>query len=211
VRHNCFWLKTVCYLTIIASSLIITANATLAQQAPPQPGPPPGATPKERTQDIQNREWRLRNMEREPAQAQMNQERLRAAIELVKQDFKRVQIVRNEIVNDLMTKKPLDYKQIVERTEEVNKRAHRLRTFLMPPVPEEKEKEQRSETEYKQEEMRGALVKLCNTIYSFTENPILKNPDVVDLQQSAKAGRDLISIIDLSADLRRSAEKLGKE
>src|SRR3954471_6156851 len=91
LRKNRLWLKTVCRLTIAASSLIITAQATLAQQAPPQPGPPPGATPKERSQDVQNREWRLRNMEREPVQAQVNQQRLREAIELVKQDFKRIQ------------------------------------------------------------------------------------------------------------------------
>lgn len=193
--------------------LIIAASATLAQQPPPQLGPPPGATPKEQTQDRQSREWRLRNMEREATQAQVNQQRLKAAIDLVKQDFKRIQIVRNELVNDLMANKPLDYKQTAERTGEINKRAQRLKTFLMPPVSgeKEKEKEQKNEIEYKPEEMKGALVKLCNTIFSFTENPILKTPDVVDVEQSAKAGRDLLTIIELSGNLKTSAEKLGKE
>src|SRR5207253_10234198 len=109
-RNNRFWRKPLCRLIIAISSLIITAHATLAQQPPPQPGPPPGATPKERTQDIQYREWRLRNMEREPAQAQLNQQRLHEAVEMVKQDFKRIQVVRNELVGDLTANKPLDYK-----------------------------------------------------------------------------------------------------
>jgi hypothetical protein len=198
-------------------SLIIMASAALAQQTPIGVGPPPGAgaplgaTPKERAQDMQNREWRLRNVERDAAQAQVNQQRVQAAIEIVKQDFKRIQIIRNKMVDNLVANNPLDYKLISEQTEEINKRAHQLKTFLMPPVPDEKEKEQKTEVEYKPAEMKGALVKLCNTIFNFTENPVLKTPDVVDVQQSAKAGRDLLSIIELSGDIKRSAEKLGKE
>lgn len=209
MRNNRFCLKIAYRLTVAISSLIITANTTHAQLVPPQPGPLPGATEKERAQDIQNREWRLRNMEREPAQAQLNPQRLREAVEIVKQDFKRIQVVRNELVGDLTANRPLNYKQIAERAGEINKRAHRLKTFLMPPVPEEKE--QKNEVAYNHEEMKGALVKLCNTIFNFTENPVLKNPDVVDLQQSAKAGRDLLTIIEVSSNIKTSAEKLGKE
>src|ERR1700745_256086 len=109
VRDIRFWPKIVYRLTLIISSLIITANATHAQLAPPQPGPLPGATEKERTQDIQNREWRLRNMERGPPQAQLNPQRLREAVETVKQDFRRIQVVRNELVGDLTANKPLSY------------------------------------------------------------------------------------------------------
>lgn len=199
-------------LAVALSLFIITASAAFAQGPPPELGPPPGATPKERTQDMQTREWRLRNAERDVAQAQINQQRLKAAIDLVKQDFKRIQVVRNDLVNDLMANKPLDYKQTAERTGEINKRAQRLKTFLMPPVSDgkEKEKEQKNEIEYKPEEMKGALIKLCNTIYNFTENPVLKTPDVVDVQESARAGRDLLIIIELSNNLKSSAEKLGK-
>jgi hypothetical protein len=187
------------------------ASAAIAQQVPPGAGPPPGATPKERTQDIQSREWRLRNGERDAAQVQVNQQRVQAAIELVKQDFKRIQIIRNKMVDNLVADKPPDYKLIAQQTEEINRRAHQLRTFLMPPAAGENEKEQKTEVEYKPAEMKGALVKLCNTIFNFTENPVLKTPDVVDVQQSTRAGRDLLSIIELSGNIKRSAEKLGKE
>jgi hypothetical protein len=187
------------------------ASAAIAQQVPPGVGPPPGATPKERMQDIQSREWRLRNGERDAAQGQVNQQRVLAAIELVKQDFKRIQIIRNKMVDNLVADKPPDYKLISQQTEEINRRAHQLKTFLMPPANDENAKEQKTEVEYKPAEMKGALVKLCNTIFNFTENPVLKTPDVVDVQQSALAGRDLLSIIELSGNIKRSAEKLGRE
>lgn len=159
---------------------------------------------------MQSRELGLRNNERAANQAQVNQQRLQAAIELVKQDFKRIQIIRNKMVDNLVANKPLDYKLISEQAEEINKRSHQLKSFLMPPAPDEKVKEQKTEVEYSAKEMKGALIKLCNTIFNFTENPVLKTPDVVDVQQSAKAGRDLLSIIELSGNIKRSAEKLNK-
>lgn len=197
------------------SLLIIMSSAALAQQAPGNgpglAGPPPGATPKEQSQDRQSREFRLRNVEREAASAQINQQRLKAAIDIVKQDFKRIQVVRNEMVDDLVAQKPLDYKLTAERAGEINKRAQRLKSFLMQPVTEEQEKELKHEIEYRHDEMKDALVKLCNKIYKFTENPILKTPDVVDVEQSGKAGLDLLSIIELSGNIKRSVEKLGQE
>lgn len=196
-------------LALAFCSLSLMASAVLAQ-APPGIGRPPGATAKERTQDMQSRELGLRNNERDANQVQVNRQRLQAAIELVKQDFKRIQVTRNKIVDNLVANKPMDYRLISEQAEEINKRAHQLKTFLMPPAPDEKVKEEKMEVEYNPDEMKGALVKLCNTIFNFTENPVLKTPDVVDVQQSTRAGRDLLAIIELSGNIKRSAEKLNR-
>ena len=201
-------LRRICWhLAAAASSLIFISSVALAQP-PADMGRPAGKTPKEQTQDRQRSEFRLRNVEESTAQAQVNQQRLHEAIELVRNDFKRIQVIRNEMVSDLMANKPLEYKLIIDQTGEIDKRAHRLKTFLMAPIPEEKEKEMKHEVEYKHEELKGALIKLCNTIYAFTENPVLKTPGVVDVEQSAKAGRDLMLIIELSGNIRRSVEKL---
>lgn len=195
-------------------SLIITASAALAQQTPIGVGPPAGAgaplgaTPKERAQDMQNREWRLRNGERDAVKAQVNQQRLQAAIELVKQDFKRIQIIRNDVIDYLVAKKPLDYKLVSEQAAEINKRANRLKSSLMPSAPVEKEKDAAKQTEYDGEQIKGALVKLCNTIYSFTGNSMFKDPATVDIQKAASAGGDLLTIIELSDNVKRSAERL---
>jgi hypothetical protein len=185
----------------------------LAQQGrgPGAAGPPAVENAKRATQERVGQEYKLRSAEMGSTATGVDPQRVLEAIEIVKHDFKRIQVVRNEMVDNLVANKPLDYKLISEQAGEINKRAQRLKTFLMPPVPEEKEKAQKNHLEYRNEEMKGALVKLCNLIFVFTENPVLKTPDVVDLEQSAKAGRELLSMIELSDNIKRSAEKLRRE
>ena len=52
----------------------------------------------------------------------------------------------------------------------------------MPYNPEGEEKDQRKQIELKADQMKDALVTLCRRIESFVENPVLKNPGVVDVQ-----------------------------
>jgi hypothetical protein len=58
--------------------------------------------------------------------------------------------------------------------------------------------------------LKDALVTLCKRIDSFTENPIFKVPAVVDVEQSAKADRDLRHIILLSAGIKKTAARLDR-
>jgi len=53
-------------------------------------------------------------------------------------------------------------------------------------------------------------VRLCLLIDSFVDNPVLYTPGRVDVEQSTKAGSDLLALVELSSNIRRSAEKLGK-
>lgn len=190
-------------------SLILMAGTALAQQ--PTPGTNvPDVRLEER--ERQNREMQLRNAGGLGAAVTgVNQQRLRASIDQVKQDFKRIQIIRNEMIDYLLANKPLDYKRVAEQSGEINKRTVRLKEFLMQPIPEEKGKEQKNQAELNNDEIKGALVKLCNLIFSFTENPILKTPGTVDVQQSARAGRDLLSIIEISGAIKKTAERLKQE
>lgn len=194
-----------------ASLMFIACAAARAQGPPPGAGAPDLKNPKGDTDASTNREARLRSAEVGATAGQLNKQRLIAGIEQTKQDFKRIQFVRNDMVDDLVAKKPLDFKQISERAEEVNKRAARLKSYLMPPTPvAEKRPEDEKEVVYTEEELKGALVKLCNTIYSFTANEMFKNPAALDAQKSLKAGADLLDIIELSSGIKRSADRLGK-
>jgi hypothetical protein len=176
-----------------------------------QPGPPPGPIdPKSASRQREVRETILRNAEVGAEVEKRDQRRIEAAIEQVKQDFKQIQIIRNEMVRDLLANKPLDYKSISDKAGEINKRADRLKAYLMPPAPDDKEKNQKSPSEFNNEEMKGALVQLCNRIAVFIENPVLKTPGINDVEQSAKAGGDLLSIIQLSSNIKRSADRLSK-
>src|SRR5215204_38706 len=208
--------KVVARRTAAAVLLLLAAAAVAsAQGAPAGAGAPGRVNPKDDTQGRTSHEARLRSAELEPAAAQLNQKQLAAAIEQTKNDFKRIQLVRNDLVDLLVSKQPFDYKQLGEQAEEINKRAHHLKSFLMKPPPEgatpANEKNPEGATpEYEEAGMRSALVKLCNTIHSFTGNPMFKNPDVVDAQQPAKAGSDLLVIIELSENIKHNAGRLAK-
>src|SRR5688572_4370005 len=209
-------LKVAARRTCAAALLVLAAAAVASAQGPPPGAGAPGrVNPRDSTQGSTNREARLRSAEIRPTMAQMSQQQLAAAIEQTKNDFKRIQLVRNELVDLLVSKRPLEYKPLAEQAEEINKRAHRLKSFLMksPPEATQATDEKKPETvtpELDEAGMRSALVKLCNTIHSFTGNPMFKNPDVVDAAQPAKAGGDLLVIIDLSESVKLNAERMAK-
>jgi len=197
--------------------LALAASAASAQGRPGDAAAPGRVNPKDSTQGQTNREARLRSAEIGATSGQVNQQQLAAAIEQTKNDFKRIQLLRNDLIDRLVSKQPLDYRQLNHQAEEINKRANRLKSFLMkqPESGEKKDEEgrkmdERPAPEYDEAGMRSALVKLCNTIHSFTGNPMFKNPAVVDAQQPAKAGGDLLAIIELSENVRRNAERLAK-
>jgi hypothetical protein len=207
--RNCDQVKSVVRrLAAITFLLFIGTGAALAQGAPGGAGAPAVIDPKGETHSQMNREAALRSAEIRSVGGRMDPRQLAAAIDQTKQDFKRIQIVRNDVVDYLVAKKPLDYKLVSEQAAEINKRANRLKSFLMPSAPAEKEKDAAKQTEYDGEQIKGALVKLCNTIYSFTGNAMFKDPATVDLQKAASAGGDLLAIIELSDNVKRSAERL---
>jgi hypothetical protein len=161
------------------------------------------------------REAALRGAGMRPPAVQLNPQELAAAIEQTKNDFKRIQLLRNEVVERLVAQKPLDYKQLTTQAEEINKRATRLKSFLLKPAPEdaqkgEAKKPEKALVEYDETGMKSALIKLCNTIYSFTGNPMFTNLAVVGADEPAKAGGELLTIIELSENIKRNAERLAK-
>lgn len=208
-KHETFTPRGAALRFAAAAALTLFACAAASAQGP-QPAPA-FKNPKGETDAQTNREAKMRSAEMGATTEQLNKQRLLAGIEQTKQDFKRIQVVRNDMVDDLVAKKPLDFKHISERAEEVNKRAVRLKSYLMPPTPEaEKKPDEEKLVVYTEEELKGALVKLCNTIYSFTGNEMFKNPGTLDAQKSMKAGADLLNIIELSNNIKRNADKLGK-
>lgn len=194
------------WLAALVSPLFLAASTVLAQQSPP----PGDRNPKNSDRQREVREKALRSVEMIPAAEKVNPQLVLAALEKVKKDFKRIQVLRNEMVHNLITNKPLDYKLISEQAAEIHKRADRLRTYLLPPAPDDKEKTRDNHVEFQSDEMKGALVKLCNLIIGFVENPVLKNPGTTDVEQSTKAAGDLLSIVELGGNVKRSAEILNK-
>jgi hypothetical protein len=187
---------------------LVTTGVVRAQQ--PGQAAPPIKDPKFETLERQNREATLRSAELGAAVEKTDQQRIHATIEQIKEDFRRLQVIRNEMVHNLLAGKPLDNKLISVQVEEINKRAARFRTYLVPTTPAGPEESNKKQVELNSSEMKEALVRLCNLIVSFVENPVLKNPGTNDAQQSTKANSDLVNIINLSDNIKRSADKLNK-
>jgi len=210
-------MKELVGLLIAGIFLLCLANSTLAQGNPA--GPPPGAgPPPNNNPNLQDRfrqvdESRLRSAEMDVGADERNQKLLQAAIANMREDFSRIQVLRNDIARNLIARKPLDYKLVSEQTAEINKRGSRLNVYMRAHVPDN-EKENKL-PELKSEEMIGALVRLCKLIDSFTENPALKNAATIDSKEIAKArenkanaDRDLLAIIKLSGSLQQKSESL---
>jgi hypothetical protein len=190
---------------VVAVACLLIHGAAQAQQVPQ---PPIVKDPKAATREQQDREATLRSAEVDAALDKAKARRAEINLDRVKQDYKRIQVLRNEVAHIAIAGVPFDYKAIAERAESINKSAERLKSTLLPNAAESKPPGQKTAAEFNQTEMRSALVRLCKLIDRFVENPSLKNPDVTDAQQVVRAGNDLLSILELSGNVRRSAEKL---
>ena len=189
------------------------AATTPGQGKPSGAGPPPNNNPNVGDRVRQIDEGRLRGAETNAGLEEENQKRVQAAIVNMKDDFKRIQVLRNDIARNLVAGKPLEYKLVADQTAEINKRSSRLNIYMQARVPDEQK--QNIADELKSEEMVSALVKLCKLIDRFTENPALKNAATVDSKDIAKskedkanADRDLLAIIKLSASIQKKSGSL---
>ena len=200
-------------MAAVFSLCLASISLTRAQGKPAGAGPPPNINPNIDTRQRQVDENRLRNAELNVSAEERNKKLLEAAILNMKEDFTRIQVLRNDIARNLIAQKPINHKLLSQQTAEINKRASRLNVYMRAHTEEEKES---NATEIKSEEMVDALVRLCKLIDSFTENPALKNAATVDTKEidkarenKAKADRDLLAIIKLSSSLQKKIESLS--
>ncbi|HET9532217.1 MAG TPA: hypothetical protein VFQ92_17790 [Blastocatellia bacterium] len=131
-----------------------------------------------------------------------------AAIIQVRQDFERIQAVYNRIVLAISDNRLPEYGLILDATGEIRKCANRLKKHLALPALDDKG-ESKEKADLKEEEIRPSLQMLCLHIAKFVTNPVFETAGVIDVEQSAKASKDLEEIIEISEVVWRSTEKLA--
>ncbi|HJU91520.1 MAG TPA: hypothetical protein VJ656_01190 [Pyrinomonadaceae bacterium] len=194
---------------LIAVALMLLCTAPVLAQNPP--GPPPinkTNTDRVRQQDMSQREWQLRNFGNEPGGPE-DQRRVKALMAQFEEDFNRILTLHNEIARALASKNALDYQFVSDTTAEIKKRASRVQSSLKME-PEEGDTAPKL-GEINDAEMKDALIKLCKQIRSFVTNPSIENPNTVDAEQLMKARHDLDSLIQLSTQLKKDADRLKKQ
>ena len=114
---------------------VLNVGAWALAQKPPGAGQPAATNPRIEDRGRQVSENTLRSAELDAAAASEKQKLVDAAIHHMKEDFTRIQVLRNDIARDLVAHKPLNYNLISEQTAEINKRANRLNTYLARNPP----------------------------------------------------------------------------
>ncbi len=128
----------------------------------------------------------------------------------VAEEFKQLQLVNYSLAGLADPKSTLDFARVRKESAEVRKRAARLKGYLSLPEVEDAKKQDKAAEIQTPEALRAAVGRLDELVNSFAWNPVFQNSDVVDLDLSMKASRDLAGIISLSEQIRKSAEELGK-
>jgi len=161
---------------------------------------------KARIQDMTRRELQLNNLgevDRRPNDPKRSQ----VMMDQVSEDFQRILTLHNEIVRAITANKSLNYKFISDAAGEIRKRSARLQSSLKLQKPEPAAENRVPGPGLEVTETKDELILLCKQIESFVRNPIIDKPGTVDAQQLEKARRDLESVVELSSDIKKRADK----
>src|SRR5436190_1938701 len=112
---------------------------------PPGVGPPPNKNPNVMDRSRQVNESELRGAEMNSRTDEEREKRVQAAIANMKEDFARIQVLRNDIARSLVARKPLDYELIRKQTAEINKRSSRMNVYLQAHAAQEEKENGRAD------------------------------------------------------------------
>jgi hypothetical protein len=163
-----------------------------------------------RRSEMQMRQWALRNVEKLKDEPPDDKKVTRPAYADVAQDFEQLQVVNYSLAGAAVEGAPLDYELIKKNSSEVRKRASRLKTFLLLPEVKDEQAQAKALEAQTPEALRAAVASLDALVNSFAWNPVFHQTNVVDLEQSAKAARDLAGIISLSEQINKRASEMSK-
>lgn len=162
-----------------------------------------------RQQNMSKREWQLRNFGTQPPRAS-ERKHLEALMAQIEQDFNRILTLHNQIAVAASSDQVLDYHFISEAAAEIRKRSSRLQmTLALRESATDREHWEKSNA-FRASSLKDALLVLCKQIKSFVTNPVIETPGVVNSKQLETARHDLASIINLSAHIKKDADKLSK-
>jgi hypothetical protein len=174
--------------------------------ATPIAGQTAGDPAKAQMQEMDRREMQLNNVGGDKGPSN-DPKRSQAMMAQVSEDFQRILTLHNEIVRAIAANRSLSYQFISDATGEIRKRSARLQSSLKLQKPEPTTENRGAGTDLKTLGTKEELILLCKQIESFVRNPIIDKPGTVDAQQLGKARRDLETIVELSDEIKKYADK----
>ncbi len=127
----------------------------------------------------------------------------------IRDDFRDLQSLNNRMMSDSWARKVMDYDLVSDMVSRIRGKANRLKLNLNLPEPGDLKSERRTDPVTDQD-FRASLMILDQTIMRFVSNPLFQNPNTVEVTQASQARQDLEAVIQLTADLKKVALRLGK-
>jgi hypothetical protein len=158
-----------------------------------------------------NREAALRSLQMGPRSGETNEQIDPAVLEQLNEDFKRIQIVRLRMIQDIKKGKPFRYERLAGDASEIRKRAGRIKQFLSTEKNRSGTEPAPGGTVYNGTAIQEAAAEMCLEISRFIENPIFSSQGVYKARDAAEAAQTLDLVIQLSSDIKNSAEMLRKQ
>jgi hypothetical protein len=202
---------------LAATTLLLIAPEIRAQPGNPpsgaaRPSPTGGGVPESARQpSIRERQLKVIEMERAAAKVRSPEEE-KLALAQIAEDYEKIQVVNNKMMAATMPAAVPDYARVAEVAADIKTRANRMKENLRLAKPDPRDTEK--SPIYKKTEdaatLKANLLSLDGSIMGFVKSPIFTNPAVVDVEQAAKASRQLETIIEFSNLINKDAQKLKK-
>jgi hypothetical protein len=164
----------------------------------------------ERRADMEQRQRALRSLSRLLNKPPRAEKVRRPTYKEVAEDFEQLQVRNYNLAGVLEPGAQFDYRKIEEEAGEVRHRAVRLKSALALPFAKGEAEGKKVEEALTPERMKPAIASLDKLVNSFAWNPVFHNPDVLDAENSTRAGRELEEILRLSEQIKECARGLGK-
>jgi len=152
-----------------------------------------------------------RDINRMKNDARAVRERRQSLFPQINEDFRRVQVIHNELVRMLQSDKGLDYSRLADLSGDLKKRGTRLRENLALPQADQAGAQAKRPDVIDDQQVRKDIVSLHDLVVTFVGSPLFKNLGVVDAKIIDQATDNLSKIIDLSEDIKKAAKLLDKK
>jgi hypothetical protein len=189
-----------CNISYAVIVMLLSGNAAIAQ-TPPKP------TPKDVV--IESNRKELDNLLlRKPILTSEDNAARQAVLKQINEDFKALQLLNNKLMTSISGPDQIDYKSLSKLISEIGSKASRLKSNMVLPKAETDRKKAAAEIS-NASVFKAELAAFDKVIVSFVTNPIFQKPDVLEVELAKQASRDLVSIIEQSARLKKAATKLA--
>lgn len=193
---------------VILTLLLSAATAQTLNRPPTAPGTK--TREEARPASIEERQFRMMEMEKKAPRPRSDEEQ-KLALAQIAEDYREIQVINNKMMSTSIPSAAPSFQMIARTLDEIRKRATRLKANLR--LAELKEKNPAKE-KYKPvqttPQLKSHLLALDDSIMRLVKNPIFKNPEVINIEDSAKAHGALEFIIVTSQLIRKDAERLKK-